>query len=289
MRALAMKILLTGHPRVGKSTLIQKITNRLEIPFRGIIAKELRDEHGVREGFEAKNFRGEACVFAHVSAIQSDAVIGNKYRVDLDAINSFVVPEIQPSARTPSELVVIDEIGRMQSLSPVFLKTVSALLDSDTSFLGTIVFDPEPWSLPFKHHPEVLLIEVTQKNRRRLVQIVLAILNAEPALQALTKIQQRTVLDFLRRYIRANQSIQIKKLLNNAIPYILHHAVRSTADAPKGSQAFAVKGNTREHVVVQQQDGTWHCDCDLFLGTGDYVGQAGECSHMQAAQLLQSH
>lgn len=286
MRALAMKILLTGHPRVGKSTLIQKITNRLEIPFRGIIAKELRDENGVREGFEAKNFRGEKRLFAHVSAIQSNAIIGNKYHVDLEAINTFVVPEIEPSKIPNKELIVIDEIGRMQSLSPAFLKTVSSLLDSDTSFLGTIVLDPEPWSLPFKQHPEVLLIEVTQKNRRRLPEIVLSLLNAESAMETLTKKQQHKVLDFLRTYIPANQSIQIKKLLKNAIPYVLQHAVSKREDTAEDSQAFSVTGNTRNHTVVQQKDRTWHCDCDLFLGTGDYVHQAGECSHVQAVQLF---
>lgn len=288
MRALAMKILLTGHPRVGKSTLIQKITNRLEIPFRGIIAKELRDASGAREGFEARNFRGETRVFAHISAIQSDAVVGNKYRVDLDAINAFVVPEIQPSTRSTDELVIIDEIGRMQSLSSEFLRTVSAVLDSDTSFLGTIVLDPEPWSLPFKHHPDVLLIEVTQKNRRKLPQVVVSILQTRSSIQALTKAQQQCVLNLLRHYIPTQQIIQIKKLLQNAIPYILKNAVRKTANTPEGAQTYAVTGNTRDHLVVRKKETSWHCDCDLFLGIGDYMNQAGECSHIQAAQLLEA-
>ena len=282
-----MKILLTGKPGVGKSTLIQKITKKLSLPLRGIIAKEIRNSEGQREGFEAYNLSGESVLFAHVHKIHSTHVIGNKYHVDINAINTFVVPEISPTSAlsAKNEVVIIDEIGRMQALSAEFLETTRQLLDSKTSFLGTIVLDPEPWSLPIKKHPELILVEVTEKNRRQLSQSIVEIFDHLPELQTLNERQQQYVIELLRTYFSGRQYIQIGKLMRNALSYLTFHKI-SKMKTEDASQTYVIRGNTGNHMTHRSKNGDWTCDCDLFHGTGHYRNKPGVCSHIQSAELF---
>lgn len=115
-------------------------------------------------------FDNKQRIFAHKTAITSDICVGGKYFVDMKAIDTFVVPEILKGCDDPHRLTFLDEIGRMQSFSPLFLESVRKLLDATTHVLATIVFDPEPWSLEFKQHPGVKIIEVTTENRECLVE-----------------------------------------------------------------------------------------------------------------------
>lgn len=174
-----MKILLTGAPGVGKSTVLKRVREQYRGEAYGIVASDIRDASGERQGFIATNQTGEQRVFAHRSQIYSKYVVGGKYFVDLQVIDHFIVPELEEGLRHPSALTFLDEIGRMQSFSPLFLDTVARLIESRANLLATIVFDPEPWSLWFKSHPRVTLIEVTRENRDLLPNHLLSLLNSE--------------------------------------------------------------------------------------------------------------
>lgn len=165
-----MKILLTGAPGVGKSTVLSRFLDRYEGRYSGVLAHEIRDTLGERVGFEAVRTDGEARVFAHKHRFaDSPHLIGGKYHVDISAIDEFVVPEICRAARLRNTLVVIDEIGRMQACSPRFLATVSTVLNSNCDLLATIVADDEPWARPSKSHPDVCVLSVNLANRNTIV------------------------------------------------------------------------------------------------------------------------
>lgn len=60
-----MKILLTGAPKVGKSTLLNEFRASYRMRMRGIICHALTDPDGKRVGFEAEKLSGEKRIFAH--------------------------------------------------------------------------------------------------------------------------------------------------------------------------------------------------------------------------------
>lgn len=297
---MSIKILLTGRPGVGKSTLLRTFLEHYDGPVKGTITHEIRNNEGVRVGFTTVNFAGESRLLAHVSEIQSEHVIGNKYHVDLGTLTEFVLPELAAAGATTSEaqppLIILDEIGRMQALSPEFLAATKQLLASDQPFLGTIVLDPEPWSLEFKNDPHVVLVEVTEDNRDRLATAMTTIFNQASLFNQLTVTQQAQVLGRLREYFQAGQYVQIGKLFQNALVYLTGGKVRKvrSVSVPRddASQQWQVDGNTRSHIVTafrtrgtDHNETEWQCDCDLFLGVGAYQGQSGVCSHIQAVQL----
>ena len=107
-------ILVTGPPRCGKSTLIEKVILRIEKPMTGFFTREIK-EKGKRVGFSIITLDGKKGVLAHQN-IRSRCRVG-KYGVNLDDIDRIAVPSIIPMK--PDEIVLIDEIGKMECLSPL--------------------------------------------------------------------------------------------------------------------------------------------------------------------------
>lgn len=276
-----MKILLTGRPGVGKTGIIKRFTRQLKRPIAGVYSQEIRDEAGQRIGFEARNFSGEKRIFSHVSKVNSAFKINNKYAVDLSAIDDFVVPELERGSRL-GQLVIIDEIGRMQVLSKNFIRTTLQLLNSDLDVLGTIVGDAEDWSMPFKETAGVVLLEVSVANRDFLPTLLVTAFSHSLDFAKLNPVQQRLAMKLFRDYVHAGRLVQINKLFNNAILYVAAQRVHRR----EKTASFVVTGNHGEHYVRQTGSRReWQCDCDLFLGKGEYLHHSGECSHIQAARL----
>ncbi|OGM29366.1 hypothetical protein A2801_01615 [Candidatus Woesebacteria bacterium RIFCSPHIGHO2_01_FULL_41_10] len=275
-----MKILLTGKPGIGKSTILEKVKYNFSGNKFGVISKEVK-KNNKRVGFEAINHAGEKRIFAHTTDIASDYIIGDKYFVDLKAIDNFVVPELEKGINNPESLVFIDEIGRMQAFSGTFLKTVGKVLNSSSNILATIVFDPEPWSIEFKENKNVVLVRVYEENRDLLPGLLGTIFDHSSDFHKLSKSQQKFVIDLTRKYFEEENFIQISKLFKNAITYVVEKRVKVIKPGE-----LEVKGNTDTHKVEKQKNG-FRCDCDLFNGRGQYNNNHGECSHIQTVKLLE--
>src|SRR5437762_2213695 len=109
-----MKILLTGKPGIGKTTIIEKFRKNYHGKICGIIAKEIRDVNNKRVGFEAVKLNGERKVFAHHYLIQSPIKHGrSNFHIDINAIDNFIVPELQKGLQDTNSLLLLDEIGPM--------------------------------------------------------------------------------------------------------------------------------------------------------------------------------
>ncbi len=119
-------ILLTGPPRCGKSTLIEKLVQKLDKPMTGLFTREIK-EGGKRVGFSIITLDGKEGILAHKDS-ETKIRLG-QYGVHLDQLNRIAVPSITPSK--PDEIIVIDEIGKMECVSSLFRETLIKALDSD--------------------------------------------------------------------------------------------------------------------------------------------------------------
>jgi nucleoside-triphosphatase len=161
-------VLLTGKPGSGKTTAIQRIIALLGERAGGFFSREVRT-NGERRGFEIVTLAGEVAWLAiRGGEVRPPAEVGfMNYRVNLEAIELVAVPAIL-EAVAEQKVVVIDEIGPMEILSPLFRETVRAILDSDARVVGTIVERPEPFADEMKGHPRVRVVTLTPENRERL-------------------------------------------------------------------------------------------------------------------------
>jgi nucleoside-triphosphatase THEP1 len=90
-----------------------------------------------------------------------------KYGVNLDHIDHVAVPSMIPARA--EEIVVIDEIGKMECFSPLFRETLVRVLDSENSVIGSIAIKGDKFIQKVKEREDVLLVHVTEKNRDELV------------------------------------------------------------------------------------------------------------------------
>jgi len=170
-----MKILLVAPPGTGKSTILDKVFRALQGPKFGIIAHQILDHTGKHTGFTASNATGQSRQFMHLTDKATESTIGDEFDVDIEAIDQFIVPELQKglAAAGSGTIVFIDEIGRAQARSPKFIEVLTELFDSQCDVLGSIACEDEDWSLIFKYHPTVSLLHVTEDNRDELPGILI--------------------------------------------------------------------------------------------------------------------
>ena len=159
------KVLLTGRPGCGKTTLIKRVVTDLQQRAGGFYTEEMR-EAGVRVGFKLATLDGSEAVFAHVD-FKSPERIG-KYRLDLAAVEAVGVKALRQAVRG-RRIVVIDEIGPMEIRSALFRDALIEALDSGAPVLATIVARSLPFADAIKKRPDVTLIEIGPDNRERLV------------------------------------------------------------------------------------------------------------------------
>jgi nucleoside-triphosphatase len=133
-----INILLTGPPGSGKTRLIQKIVEDLKAlgaTVGGLLTPEIR-AGGERTGFQIVDLlTGEKGLMADAS-LGSDVRVG-RYGVDLSVIKGIGVNALR-RALSKGDIIVIDEIGKMELYSEEFQEAVEKALSSSKPLLGTI-------------------------------------------------------------------------------------------------------------------------------------------------------
>ncbi len=170
-------ILITGPPRIGKSTLIEKITGGLERQMTGFFTREIKQKRR-RVGFSIVTLDGKTGLLAHQD-IKGKPRVG-KYGVDIEQIDKLAVPSINPAS--PDMIVVIDEIGKMECFSPLFREALVKLLGSPNPVIASIAVKGPLLIEEIKNRTDVFLIHVTEKNRDQLVEEILLLLKTLPLL-----------------------------------------------------------------------------------------------------------
>jgi nucleoside-triphosphatase len=153
-------ILITGPPRSGKSTLIEAVIKRIQGPVTGFFTREIRDG-GERVGFSINTVEGREGILAH-RKVRSRYRVG-RYGVNLKDIDDIAVPAMIPSGH--EEIIVIDEIGKMECFSRLFRETLSQVLDSPNRVLGSIARKGDPFVEAIKRREDVMVVDVTIQNR----------------------------------------------------------------------------------------------------------------------------
>ena len=166
--AVQKNILITGYPGVGKTTLIIKVANRLKAynPI-GFYTEEIR-KTGRRLGFKLVSFDGCENVLAHVD-IQSQHRV-SKYRVDIEGFNKFL-DKINFEI-TDSQLVIVDEIGKMECYSKKFQNLMIQLLNSNKPVIATIALKGSGFIKQVKERKDIIKLEVTQVNHEIIMHAI---------------------------------------------------------------------------------------------------------------------
>jgi nucleoside-triphosphatase len=168
-------LLLTGQPGTGKTAIIKEALTKTGVKAAGFYTEEIRTG-GIRQGFRIITLDGQEAILAHVGIFSPYQV--SKYRVDAAALDRVGVSAVRRAVHE-FDLIVIDEIGKMELISPQFRDAVTQVVNSDKKVLGTIMFNPHPFADEIKRRPEVEILLVTRDNRIDVMEKVINWLSEE--------------------------------------------------------------------------------------------------------------
>ena len=165
------RLLLTGPPQCGKTTVARRVVEDFPGQAAGFYTREVRVA-GRRVGFEIVTLDGEVAWLSHVDFPGPHRV--GKYGVDLKALHRVALPTLEPAPGI--DLIVVDEVGKMECLSPRFVAAVEGLWSAATPLLITVAQKGGGFIARLKTKPDARLITVSPDNRDLLPDIILKML-----------------------------------------------------------------------------------------------------------------
>lgn len=150
-----MHIFLTGDKQIGKSTIINKTLERLKKANPKMVVG----------GF--KTIAGNEEVFMHYLNSDKKFAIGKrKIGGYTRAFNTEGVRLLQNTENTNCDLIVMDEIGWMESNAEAFASEILKVLDGTVPVIGVIRKDCDTILISeIKRRADCEVIEVTIDNR----------------------------------------------------------------------------------------------------------------------------
>ena len=157
------RILLTGPPRSGKTTLVSRLAGELTasgIAVGGFLTREIR-EGGQRVGFTVEEIGGSTALLAHVT-LTGGPMIG-RYHVNVAAFEALALHAIEQTTQH-GRIAIIDELGQMELFSDAFVSAFNRLLDQAIPVVATIHACQHPVTDPIKQRSGIELLEVHRDN-----------------------------------------------------------------------------------------------------------------------------
>lgn len=171
------RILVTGAPGSGKTTVIRAVVQLLAgVRAAGFYTEEVRGRAG-RTGFRVVGLDGSTGRLASVGG-QGGPRVG-RYVVHVSDFEAVALPQLE--IRPGLELLVIDEIGKMECLSPAFVSAARRALAAPVPLLATVALAGGGLIAEAKRAPGVAVVSVSMENRDVLPARLAARLRPAPA------------------------------------------------------------------------------------------------------------
>ncbi len=162
---MVTNILITGMPGVGKTTLVREVIEeaaKSDIKAIGFYTDEIR-ENNKRIGFQISDLDGRQALLAS-TFFRTRYRVG-KYGVNLHNLDLIGIRAVQRGLRSKKfDLILIDEIGKMELLSERFMSVLMKALDSEKPVLATIMHIDNPFTRAIKSREDVELFVLTRTN-----------------------------------------------------------------------------------------------------------------------------
>lgn len=169
-----MRIAVTGHPGVGKTTLVLRVVGAVPLRCGGMMTQEIR-KCGRRVGFLLRDLStGKEGLLASIHGREGPSL--GRYHINLQDLEEIGAGAIE-RAIEEAELVVVDEVGPMELHSPRFVAAVERALVEAKNLLVTVHrASNHPLAYRLRHGVDHY-VRLTQSNRDEKTREVMRLLS----------------------------------------------------------------------------------------------------------------
>jgi nucleoside-triphosphatase len=163
------RLLLEGVPRVGKTTVVERVVKLLlnaDVPVGGFVTREVLGDDGRRVGFKVRDLTGPEAWLAHQD-FDTGIWVGC-FGVDIAAFERVGLVALQKAtrlARDQGGVAIIDEIACMELASPGFAQAIEDMFAHPAAVVATVHVRGHPVTDALKRRNEIELITVAEANR----------------------------------------------------------------------------------------------------------------------------
>ncbi len=172
---MVSRILITGPPRCGKSTLISKLFefySKKNFKIKGFLTPEVR-EKGKRIGFDIEEISSDIRIpLARIGDYKSKYKLG-KYSVFIDEFEN-VISNLEKYNLEQVDLIIIDEIGKMELFSKKFQNFIINIFQGESNIIATIGKNIKyPYNKKIFNPPDVIKHDLSFQNQQEVyLQII---------------------------------------------------------------------------------------------------------------------
>ena len=175
-----IKVGITGLPGAGKTQALIKVIEMLEeesLVVGGMVTEPIV-ENSKRVGFYVMDWKSKRkAVFAHIET-ESKFYVG-KYGVNLESLDTVGVEALNDATKN-ADVIVIDEVGKMEVETEKFVKAVKDAMEVDKPIILTLhKKSRNPLLQDIRRRDDVRILEVTPINRNLLPYKIIKLMKGE--------------------------------------------------------------------------------------------------------------
>lgn len=130
---------LTGMPKAGKTTVLWELVKELKekgLKVGGFLSPDEK-HHGTRTAFHVVDVQSRKKRM--LADVRGDGPKVSKYHVNIKSFEEVAIPAMRKCASC--DVMVIDEIGRMEMKSRKFMRELDNILDSEVPLIASLGTD----------------------------------------------------------------------------------------------------------------------------------------------------
>jgi len=161
--------LLTGPKKIGKSTILSRVFEFFPtVSIGGVVTEPVENNGGITTGYQIRDYNNQQLkkIFAHIDWKKATRMA--QFGVNPEVFNTYGKSWIE-MALFNYQIIVIDELGFMESQAFEFQQAVFECLDSSQIVCGVIKQKANPFLQKITDRSDVLISQVTTENRASLV------------------------------------------------------------------------------------------------------------------------
>lgn len=164
-------LFLTGEIRVGKSTIVNKIIDKLNCSIGGYIT-ERQEENGIRT-FIIRSL----CNYEDTYTIAKINMETFEKEIFIDNFR-YHIPLMLDNSLKNKDLIILDELGFMENDIKPFTTKIYEILDSEKPVFGVLKAYDCQFIDTIGGRDDVKIIEITKDNRDNILYEIISILMA---------------------------------------------------------------------------------------------------------------